>query len=66
MTLSQKFQIQKLQLLCEQNIEPTVAIFPRLYDYYRNAELSSFKEQILKLFVIHSQELMKTMPIGKL
>ena len=66
MILSQKFQIQKLQVLCETNIEVTVETFPRLYDYYRNSILPSFKDQIIKAFVIHSQELIKTMPIGKI
>ena len=55
MILAHKFQIQQLQILCETQIQPNVQIFPRLYDYYRNAELPSLKEQILKLFVIHSQ-----------
>ena len=55
MILSQKFQIYRLQSLCEFHIEPAIDNFPKLYDYIRNCETSEFKETVIRFFVIHSQ-----------
>ena len=66
MILSHKFQIRKLQAHCEASVVVTVQNFGKLYDYYRNSESPKFREELLKFFVIHSQEIIKIMPIGKI
>ena len=66
MILAQKFQIRSLQILCEENVIITMENFGKLYDYYRNSESATFREGLLKFFVIHSQDLIKSIPIGKI
>lgn len=65
MILSHKFQVLEMQVLCEQEVEISCANFNRLYDYFRNSETPRFRELFLRFFIIHAQEVIKIMPIGK-
>ena len=65
MILSHKFQIIEMQVLCEQEVQFSCENFNKLYDYFRNSETHRFREQFLKFFIIHAQDVMKIMPIGK-
>lgn len=54
-----------MQVLCEQEVQISCENFNKLYDYFRNSETHRFREQFLKFFIIHAQDVIKIMPIGK-